>query len=338
MISSFFNYQIYFLSIILIIYYSCYLKLDLISKIFNLYDYPDGKRKLHKIKTPLLGGVFIFLAIFLYLIILPNLFDSKYEYFYFYSYKSIVSFFMCYLSIFLLGFLDDKYSISPDKKLILLFIICYVYVISDNTVRINDLRLDFINLDIKIDKFSPIFTCIVIVSFLMLSNMFDGINGQSSLFFIFLIITLGLNNHHILNFLIFLVLLIFIFLIYNIRSKIFLGDNGIFVLGFIISILYLKTYNIYGNLNFDQLILLSLIPLVDMIRVSTTRIFKGKNPMKPDATHIHHLIKGTKSKLIKINFLTISPIILYSLFGNFVMSSIFLLLIYAYFLFNKVNK
>ena len=338
MISSFFNYQIYFLSIILIIYYSCYLKLDLISKIFNLYDYPDGKRKFHEIKTPLLGGVFIFLAIFLYLIILPNLFDSKYEYFYFYSYKSIVSFFMCYLSIFLLGFLDDKYSISPDKKLIFLFIICYVYVISDNTVRINDLRLDFINLDIKIDKFSPIFTCIVIVSFLMLSNMFDGINGQSSLFFIFLIITLGLNNHHILNFLIFLVLLIFIFLIYNIRSKIFLGDNGIFVLGFIISILYLKTYNIYGNLNFDQLILLSLIPLVDMIRVSTTRIFKGKNPMKPDATHIHHLIKGTKSKLIKINFLTISPIILYSLFGNFVFSSIFLLLIYAYFLFNKVNK
>jgi UDP-GlcNAc:undecaprenyl-phosphate/decaprenyl-phosphate GlcNAc-1-phosphate transferase len=338
MISSFFNYQIYFLSIILIIYYSCYLKLDLISKIFNLYDYPDGKRKFHKIKTPLLGGVFIFLAIFLYLIILPNLFDSKYEYFYFYSYKSIVSFFMCYLSIFLLGFLDDKYSISPDKKLIFLFIICYVYVISDNTVRINDLRLDFLNLDIKIDKFSPIFTCIVIVSFLMLSNMFDGINGQSSLFFLFLIITLGLNNHHILNFLIFLVLLIFIFLIYNIRSKIFLGDNGIFVLGFIISILYLKTYNIYGNLNFDQLILLSLIPLVDMIRVSTSRIFKGKNPMQPDATHIHHLIKGTKSKLFKINILTISPIILYSLFGNFVMSSIFLLLIYAYFLFNKVNK
>ena len=111
--------------------------------------------------------------------------------------------------------------------------------------------------------------------------MFDGINGQSSLFFLFLIITLGLNNHHILNFLIFLVLLIFIFLIYNIRSKIFLGDNG---------------------------------------------------------THIHHLIKGTKSKLFKINILTISPIILYSLFGNFVMSSIFLLLIYAYFLFNKVNK
>ena len=178
----------------------------------------------------------------------------------------------------------------------------------------------------------------MIVSFLMLSNMFDGTNGQSSLFFLFLIIILGLYNHHILNFLIFLVLLIFIFLIYNIRSKIFLGDNGIYVLGFIISILYLKTYNVYGDLNFDHLILLTLIPLVDMIRVATTRIFKGKNPMQPDATHIHHLIKDTKSKLIKITFLTISPIILYSLFGNFVISLIFLLSIYTYFLFNKVNK
>jgi UDP-GlcNAc:undecaprenyl-phosphate/decaprenyl-phosphate GlcNAc-1-phosphate transferase len=335
MISSFFNYQIYFLSIILIIYYSFFLKLDFFSKLFNLYDYPDGIRKFHKVKTPLLGGVFLFFALLLYLIVMPNLFDTKYQYFYFYSFKSITSFLACYLCIFLLGFLDDKYSISPDKKLIFLFIICYIYVISDSTVRINEIRLDFLNLNIKIEKFSTIFTCIVIVSFFMLSNMFDGINGQSSIFFLYLIIILGIFNHHILNFLIFLALLIFIFLIYNIRSKIFLGDNGIFVLGFVISILYLKTYNIYGNLNFDHLILLTFLPLVDMIKVSITRIFKGKNPMRPDATHVHHLIKDTKSKLIKITFLTISPIILYFLFGNFVISSIFLLLIYAYFIYEK---
>lgn len=338
MISSFFNYQIFFSFLILIIYFGCYIKLNLISKIFNLYDYPDGIRKLHKIKTPLLGGVFLFLAILLYLIVMPNLFYMKYEYFYFYSYKSIISFFVCYLSIFLLGFLDDKYSISPDKKLIILFIICYVYVISDNTVRIDNIRLDFLNLDIKIEKFSPIFTSVVIVSFLMLSNMFDGINGQSSTFFLFLIIILGIFNPYIINFLIFLILLLLIFLFYNIRSKIFLGDNGIFVLGFIISILYLKTYNIHGNINFDHLILLSFLPLVDMIRVSTTRVFKGKNPMRPDRTHIHHSIKNTKSKLIIIFFLTISPIILYSLFGNLVILSIFLLLIYTYLVFNNENK
>ena len=54
--------------------------------------------------------------------------------------------------IFVLGFLDDKFTISPDKKLVVLFLICYIYVISDNTVRIEQIRFDFINLEIDINK------------------------------------------------------------------------------------------------------------------------------------------------------------------------------------------
>ena len=245
MTSSFLNYENLYLLLILISYLFCYLKLDKISKIFNLYDYPDGIRKIHKIKTPLLGGIFLFFAIFLYITIIPNLFDKSYEYFYFYSYKSVISYLFCFISIFILVFLNFKYLIFFDKKLIILFFICYIYVISDSTVGIENIRLNFLNLNIEIKKFTPIFTSVFIATFIILSNMFDGINGQSSIFFIFTLIVLTILNPVLISFIFFLVLLLLIFVFYNLKSKIFLGDNGIFILGFIISILYLKTYNIY---------------------------------------------------------------------------------------------
>ena len=335
MIFKFSNYEIYSIILIFFLYLICYFKLNKISKFINLYDHPDGVRKLHKSKTPLVGGIFIFSAILLYLIIIPYFLDSGFRYFYLYSYKSVILFYLSFVLIFMLGFLDDKYSISPDKKLIILFGICYLYVISDNTVRINDVRVNFLNLTLEIDKFSPIFTSIFIVTFLILSNMFDGINGQSSIFFIFTLIILGIFNPFIINYLIFIILLLLVFLFFNIRSKIFLGDNGIYALSFIISVLYLKTYNVYGNLVFDQLILISLIPLIDMVRVSISRIFKGKNPMIPDMRHIHHLLNNVRGKLTILMLITILPITLYYFLDNFIISFIIPILIYIYLIFKK---
>ena len=45
------------------------LKLKKISLILNIYDYPDGKLKLHKKRTPIIGGfilAFNFFIIFFY--------------------------------------------------------------------------------------------------------------------------------------------------------------------------------------------------------------------------------------------------------------------------------
>ncbi len=335
MFINFFTSEVLIISLILVLNLFCYLYLKKISKLLNLFDYPDEVRKLHKFKTPLLGGIFIYSSILLYILIIPNITKLGYSYFYLYSFKSIFFLIFSFSSIFILGYLDDKFTISPDKKLVILFLICYIYVISDNTVRIEQIRLDFINLDIEINKFSPIFTSIFIVTFIIFSNMFDGIDGQSSFFFIFTIFILIFNNLVILNFLIFLIILLGIFFYFNIKSRIFLGDNGIFVIGFIISVLYLKTYNVYGTLSFDKLILISFFPLIDMIRVSLMRIFKGQNPMRPDTTHLHHIIKHKKAKLIFISLLTIYPLTIYSFLNNFILSIVSSLLLYFVIIFKR---
>ena len=329
--------QVILSAIILIFNVICYLKLETISKYIQLYDYPDGIRKLHKNKTSLSGGVFVFLSIIIYMIFFSYLNANKFEYFYLFSNKSTLLFFSSLTLIFILGFLDDKFSISPDKKLLCLFFIIYLYVLSDSTVNIENITFSFTDQTIIINKSSPIFTTLVIVTFIICSNMFDGINGQSSLFFIFTILALLGFNQAIFGYLLFILILILIFFYFNIKGKVFLGDNGIFVISFVIAIFYLKTYNIYGAIDFDQMILIAFIPIIDMIRVSILRTFNGKNPMSPDRNHIHHLIEN-KFRLIFIIFLTSLPISLYFVINNFFISFIITIIFYIFIILNYMKN
>lgn len=323
--------------IILIINIICYLRLETISKYIQLYDYPDGIRKLHNKKTSLAGGVFIFLSIIIYMIFFSYFNVNKFEYFYLFSNKSILLFFSSFFLIFTLGFLDDKFSISPDKKLFCLFFIIYLYVLSDNTVSIDKISFSFTDHIIEINKSSEIFTTLFIVTFIICSNMFDGINGQSSSFFIFTIFVLLAFNQAIFNYFLFILVLILIFFYFNMKGKVFLGDNGIFIISFIIAIFYLKTYNIYGSIKFDQMILISLIPLIDMIRVSILRLFNGMNPMSPDRKHIHHLLKN-KFTLIFVTILTILPTALYFFIKNFLISFIVTIILYIFIIINLIKN
>ena len=46
-----------------------YLTHNKISNFINVYDYPDGKRKIHESKTPLTGGVIIYINFILFFLI-----------------------------------------------------------------------------------------------------------------------------------------------------------------------------------------------------------------------------------------------------------------------------
>lgn len=323
-------FEVAIILFVLLLNVVAYVNLNSISKFINLYDYPDGYRKIHTVKTPLIGGVIIFFSIILYITLLVLNNNFSYENFYFFSFKSVLTFYFTLSLIFLLGFYDDKKPVSPNTKLIILFTACYIYSLSDSTILIKNINLESLNLSINIHTFSSIFTCLVIITFIIAANMFDGINGQSSIFFIFNLLILIIFDNYISNFLIFIILIILIFLFFNLKSKVFLGDNGIFVLGFIISVFYLKSYNIYHNFSFDTLILIALIPLIDLIRVSTTRIFNRRNPMSPDKIHFHHILMHNKYKLFIVQIVTIMPILLNFLIKNYFISSVIPIIIYFY--------
>jgi UDP-N-acetylmuramyl pentapeptide phosphotransferase/UDP-N-acetylglucosamine-1-phosphate transferase len=86
----------------LVIFFILYKKRKIITKKFNLIDYPDKIRKLHKVKTPLIGGLLILFSI-IYLVIVDQLFMINNNY--------ISKIIIILLPIFIMGLLDDIYNI-----------------------------------------------------------------------------------------------------------------------------------------------------------------------------------------------------------------------------------
>ena len=56
------------LSFFIILNSVLFYKHKLLAKINNIYDIPDHRRKIHKLPTPLIGGVIIYINIIFFLI------------------------------------------------------------------------------------------------------------------------------------------------------------------------------------------------------------------------------------------------------------------------------
>ena len=87
---NFIGYFIYTIYSLIVVHYSI-----ILSKKFNVIDYPKTKRKIHKTPTPLIGFFYFLLTFFIILIWLLYSYNL--------SYKLIFSFFLDFFLIVLLG-------------------------------------------------------------------------------------------------------------------------------------------------------------------------------------------------------------------------------------------
>ena len=100
-----------------------------ISKLVNINDQPDSKRKLHRGNPSLIGGIYLFLNIILfYFIVKSNYFINVT----FFPFKDI-SLLISLILIFLIGIFDDKYDLKANSKLALL---CIAVLVSITTTII----------------------------------------------------------------------------------------------------------------------------------------------------------------------------------------------------------
>ena len=178
-----------------------------------------------------------------------------------------------------------------------------------------------------------IFCIIILINAL---NFYDGINGQSILFFLIIFSYLAFNSP--IYFIYLLIILVLIFILFlNLTGKTFMGDNGIYFLGSILIISLIYEHNLFKTIKYaDQIFILLMLPGYDLLRLTITRIYKGKNAFYGDRNHIHHLLIKRFS-LYKTNIililLAILPIFLFSFIGiNFfvvlaIFTFIYLLLI-----------
>ena len=302
------------------------------SRFINIYDKPDKKLKKHKSNVPLVGGIIIIINIIIYSF-LSLFFETPFKDIVVLN-KEYISGFFLVTSFFLLGLYDDKFKLNPDKKFFLSVVFCIFALTLNKNLLIENVNLSFLGRTIIFNEFSFFFTLFCVIILINSLNFYDGINGQSLIFFIIVFGYLSIQSPLQLFYLILIFVCIFV-LFLNMQNKIFLGDSGVYLLGSILAILLIYEYNIFKTIRFaDEIFLLLILPGLDLLRLTVMRILKGKNAFYGDRNHIHHLLIKSNG-LIKTNLilavLTSLPIILFKvLVLNFFLVFIFFVIIYGF--------
>ena len=294
---------------ILIVFFIINLFLVLNFKKINLFkivvDKPDRLRKFHKKETALAGGMILYINVIFYYFFLNSNSELILDEIFFKNLNGLNHFILTCSLIFILGIVDDKFDLNPQKKFLFLILILIQYIFFDENILIKTIQLSFLNKLIYLGNYSFLFTLFCFLVFLNAFNMFDGINLQSSCYtLIILIYFLYLIPNSI--FVSFLIIFILFFLYLNYSNKSFLGDSGTLLISFILSVIFIKLFNKELIIYSDEILIYMLIPGIDMIRLFFERIKKKRNPFSYDRLHFHHLL------LEKYNYLkTICIIILF---------------------------
>ena len=148
-----------------------------------------------------------------------------------------------------------------------------------------------------------ILTVLIIILLANAYNLIDGIDGLCSglsllalLTFGFWFIVHGIYVYAMMAMAMAGVVLVFFF--YNVlgkRLKVFMGDTGSLLLGYLIAFLGLKFYSLnvsgeFFRINAAPAVFLGVvsIPVFDVVRVFCARMVAGLSPFYPDRRHIHH--------------------------------------------------
>ncbi|MBT8221568.1 MAG: undecaprenyl/decaprenyl-phosphate alpha-N-acetylglucosaminyl 1-phosphate transferase, partial [Eudoraea sp.] len=215
-----------------------------------------------------------------------------------------------------LGVKDDLVVVGPRKK-ILGQIVAATIVVLLADIRIFGFEgLFWIG---ELPYFiSLLFSVFVFVALINAFNLIDGVDGLAGIIAILVSLAFGVFfflNESILNIIVSFVLIGAIagFLRYNFseRNKIFMGDTGSMVVGFLLSfqVLSFLEPNAQETTQFSvsngPVMALAVLayPILDTLRVFVIRIRDGRSPFSADRNHIHHRCLGLGLNHKKTTFL-----------------------------------
>jgi|688.fasta_scaffold300038_1 UDP-GlcNAc:undecaprenyl-phosphate GlcNAc-1-phosphate transferase len=304
--------SVYFVLFINIIFFLFFYE---IQKKINIFDKPNLERKIHSKPISSAGGVLLTVSLLIYFIFVLIGFDKNLL-----SFKENLSIIILILFFFLLGIYDDKFIIKPSTRLLLSFLCILTLVLFNDNFNIKELKFSFSDYKINLGNLSIVFTIICVLFFINACNMFDGINLQF-VFYIFLLVIIFYSKGVLENLMIVISIFCFFFLYFNFKKMLFIGNNGTLVAGVLFSFLFIKMYNLENSLFYsDEIFLYMSILCFDLIRVSFSRLIKGRNMFEADKNHIHHLLLKKFSfshSTLCVQIVVIFPIIFAFLTKNY---------------------
>lgn len=273
----------------------------------GLVDHPNF-RKVHSNCVPLVGGIAVFISANLAMLV-SLLFDQ--------SVKSLELLFVLALMLLIMGAIDDRRDLRAILKLGIQLVIAHFVFMSG--VRIESLYGIFGIYELA-GWAQYLLTVVIISGVVNAFNLMDGIDGLAAGMAI-----AGLGLFTVLAFItgqyqLALVFLTFIgsllsFLRYNFsrKNKIFMGDAGSLVLGFIMVVGGIQMLQSTVSQSSEMIVLIGvmsvlMVPVLDAMRVFRIRIIAGKSPFAPDKNHLHHLVlaMGLRHSLASLTIVGIS--------------------------------
>lgn len=256
---------------------------------FKLFDVPDV-RKEHHAPIPTMGGIASGVGMLVACIF----------WFRFSGESFIILFFFSMAVLFAIGMMDDLRNLSARYKFGVE--IAVAFLIAFSGVRINSFNGLFGIYELPLYAQYTL-TILAITGITNAFNLIDGIDGLAgglgfmSLVIIGIFLTLsGDANNAVIAFALSGGLLGFLYYNFN-PAKIFMGDTGSLVLGFVTSVLCIRLLQL--NIDVRQAIIphapvfafsIVAIPVFDTLRVFALRIWSGRSPFSADKNHIHHLL------------------------------------------------
>lgn len=262
--------------------------ISLIKK-YRLFDVPNA-RKEHAAPIPTMGGIAI----------VAGMLMALFLWFPFRNQIAQVCFFFSIAVLFGLGIMDDLKDLSAKYKFIIQIGLATLIALSGIRITSFEGLLGIYELPISAQY---TFTVLAIVGITNAFNLIDGIDGLAGGLGFMSLVTLGIFlsmsgdvNTALIAFSLAGGILAFLYFNFN-PARIFMGDTGSLVLGFVTAVLCIRlmqinAFNVNSIVPHAPMFVLgiTLIPVFDTIRVFTLRIWKGGSPFSPDKTHIHHIL------------------------------------------------
>jgi len=287
--------MLYTLTFLVSLLIACFAIPSLISVSLKkrLFDDPSDLRKVHKRFVPNFGGVAIFTAflfsssLFIPVHLIPN--------------ANILM--AGGIILFMTGLKDDVVGLTPMVKFSAQ-LACAIITVMLADLRITDLQGIF-GIHMLSYSSSILLSILFIIGVVNAYNLIDGIDGLAGtlgvifgLMFTFLFFKSGDLGWAYLSLCLTGALVGFLF--FNITpAKIFMGDSGSLLIGFIAAVLSLQFLHVslsktvmvgpFYIISAPSLVLaILIIPIFDTLRVFILRILSNKSPFTADSNHLHH--------------------------------------------------
>lgn len=255
---------------------------------FGLVDQPGG-RKRHGDVVPLTGGIALTVGFFIALAV---------------SFHALADYrvlFVCMAVLAMIGLLDDLGEVSARSKLGVQVIAAVLMTSWGNhfLTSLGDLLaagpIDLANWAIPLTVFAT-------VAVINAINMFDGLDGLAgglvlgilAWFAVFAWLAADVNA---VKLLVVLLGAVAGFLLFNLplpwhgRRRVFMGDTGSLVLGFVV-VWFSIELSQAPRAGVPPVVMLWVVALVlfDLFTVTVRRVLRRRDPAAPDRAHIHHLL------------------------------------------------